>query len=113
MVLHVFSTGSLAATADVVTLDQVADGQTAVVIGVALDLDGRPVVAPWRTGTRARYQVVLATDAIRTGASALGDVSTVPVTIVLDRAGRPFARVPRQLRDGELDALVARAATSK
>lgn len=113
VVLHVFSTGSLAATADVVALDQVADAHTAVVIGVALDLDGRPVVAPWRTGTGARYQVALATDLVRGGASALGDVSTVPVTVVLDRAGRPVARVARQLRDGELAALVARAASSK
>ncbi len=113
VVLHVFATNSLDATGDVGSLDAIHDARRAVVIGVALDLDGRAVAAPWRAGTRARYLFALATDDVRAGRTALGDVSTVPITLVLDRAGRPVARVVHPLADGELDALVARAATSK
>lgn len=113
VVLHLFSTGSLAAAADVAQLDRIHDAHRAVVIGVALDLDGRPLVAPWRTGTSARYLIALATDLVRANSTDLGDVSTVPITIVLDRAGRQIARIERTLADDELDAVVARAAASK
>ncbi len=109
VVLHVFTTGSLAAAADVEQLEAAHEAKRAFVIGIALDLDGRALVAPWRDGSRVTYLVALADDRVRAGSSALGKIAEVPLTIVLDRAGRPVARVPRQLADGELDALIASA----
>jgi len=109
VVIHVFTTGSLAAASDVEQLEAAAAGKQAVVIGVALDLDGRALVAPWRTGSRVTYLVALADDAVRAGTSSLGAVPAVPITIVVDRAGRPVARLDRELAAGELDRLIARA----
>jgi hypothetical protein len=109
VVLHLFTTWSLAAQADVVALDGMVDRTGVVVIGLALDEEGYQLVAPWRTASQVRYQVALASDAVRAGSSPLGTIVVIPTTIVLDRAGRPVARVERQLASGELDALVARA----
>ena len=78
-------------------------------IGLALDEEGYQLVAPWRAASQVRYQVALASDAVRAGQSPLGPIAVVPTTIVLDRAGRPVARVERQLAAGELDALIDRA----
>src|SRR5262249_56536616 len=47
VVVHLFTLGSLAAAADVEQLQAVHAGHRAVVIAVALDADGRPLVAPW------------------------------------------------------------------
>jgi hypothetical protein len=109
VVLHLFTTWSLAAQADVVALDRMVDRTGVVVIGLALDEEGYQLVAPWRTASQVRYQVALASDAVRAGSSPLGPIAVIPTTIVLDRAGRPVARVERQLATGELDALVDRA----
>jgi hypothetical protein len=113
VVLHVFTTASLAAAADVDQLEAAWTAKRAVVIGVALDLDGRPLVAPWRAGSSVTYLVALADDAVRAGKSPLGAIDAVPITIVLDRRGRPVARIDRQLATGELDAVIAGAAAAK
>jgi hypothetical protein len=109
VVLHLFTTWSLAAQADVIALDRLVDRQDVVVVGLALDEEGYKLVAPWRTASQVRYQVALASDAVRAGSSPLGPIAVIPTTIVLDRAGRPVARVERQLAAGELEALVDRA----
>jgi hypothetical protein len=109
VVLHVFTTWSLAAQADVAALDPLVDRAGVVVIGIALDAEGYLLVAPWRTASKVRYQVALASAAMRDGQSALGVIAVMPTTIVLDRAGRPIARIERQLATGELGALVDRA----
>jgi hypothetical protein len=113
VVIHVFTTASLAAAADVDQLEAAAKAGRAIVIGVALDLDGRPLVAPWRAGSGVTYLVALADDAVRAGKSPLGTTTAVPITIVLDRRGRPVARIERQLAPGELDAIIAGAAASR
>jgi hypothetical protein len=110
LVVHVFTTGSLAASADVPQLEAASRSHQAEVVGIALDLDGRALVAPWRDGERVTYLIALADDAVRAGRSALGPVPTVPTTIVLDPLGRPVARIARGLGDGELARLIARAA---
>ncbi|HTJ45854.1 MAG TPA: TlpA disulfide reductase family protein [Kofleriaceae bacterium] len=110
VVLHVFTTGSLAAAADVDQLEAAATAKRAIVIGIALDLDGRALVAPWRTGSGVTYLVALADPRVRDGTSPLGAVTAVPMTIVLDRRGRPVARIERQLAAGELDTVIAGAA---
>jgi hypothetical protein len=109
VVLHVFTTWSLAAQADTGSLDPLVDRDGVVVVGIALDAEGYLLVAPWRTASKVRYQVALASAAIRDGQSALGAIAVVPTTIVLDRAGRPIARIERQLAAGEIRDLVDRA----
>jgi thiol-disulfide isomerase/thioredoxin len=116
VVLHVFTSWSLAAQADVPQLDQVAADHPddVAVIGVALDDDPRfDVLAAWRAGAGAHYLITVADDGIRSGQGPLGPVAMVPITIVLDRDGRRVARVERALTAGELPRLVAGALGSK
>jgi hypothetical protein len=108
VVLHVFTTWSLGATGDVPQLAEAhaRPGKQVVVIGIATDLEGYSVVSPWRSALGVRYLVALADDAFRAGESALGDVRSVPQTIVLDRSGAIARRIDRQLQDGELAAAI-------
>jgi hypothetical protein len=113
VVLHVFTTWSLAATADVPQIAE-ADAQAGVrAVGIALDPEGYAVVAPWRRALGVGYLVALADDELRAGRTALGRVAEVPVTIVLDRWGQLVRRIDRQLADGELAAVLAEAARDR
>jgi hypothetical protein len=106
VVLHVFTTWSLGATADVAQLTAVKDPFVAV-IGIALDLEGYAVVKPWRAALGVRYLVALADDDFRAGNSRLGRVAEVPTTIVLDPAGAITHWIARPLGDGELAAVLS------
>lgn len=106
VVLHVFTTWSLAAQAEVDALNNADADAAVVVIGIALDAEGHMLVAPWRSGAGVRYLIALADEPTRTGQSALGNVSAVPITIVLDGKGRIAARADRQLAAGELGAMI-------
>lgn len=107
VVLHFFATWDTVSNMDV---DQLrADAGDAEVIGVALDVDGRVLVAPWRDAMGVRYLIGLATPAVRAGQTVLGRIDKVPTTIVLDRRGVEIARVERGLAPGELSKLIARA----
>ncbi len=109
VVLHVFTTWSMAAQLDVEQL-ALADGAPDVaVVGIALDPDGRMLVAPWRAAGEVRYLIVLADDAVRAGRGALGPLPEVPTTFVLDDEGRITARVDGQLRASALARLIAAA----
>ncbi|MBZ0231878.1 MAG: redoxin domain-containing protein, partial [Deltaproteobacteria bacterium] len=57
VVLHVFTTWSLAAQAEVEALAAADAAEDVVVIGVALDAEGRTLVAPWRSGAGVAYLV--------------------------------------------------------
>ena len=109
VVLHVFTTWSLAAQAEVEALGAADAADDVVVIGIALDAEGRLLVAPWRNGADVRYLVTVADEPTRAGQSPLGPLPAVPITIVLDRAGRIAARADRQLTAAELDAMIATA----
>jgi hypothetical protein len=109
VVLHVFTTWSLAAQAEVEALSAADAAEDVVVVGIALDAEGRMLVAPWRSGAGVRYLVALADPATVAGQGPLGALPAVPITIVLDRAGRVAARADRQLAGGELDAMIAAA----
>jgi hypothetical protein len=109
VVLHAFTTWSLAAQADVESLAAADAAPDVVVVGVALDPEGRPLVAPWRSGAGARYLVTLGDAAVRDGTSTLGHISTVPTTIILDRAGRVFERIERALAPGEIESRLTAA----
>lgn len=109
VVLHVFTTWSVAAQLDVDQLVAIDAAPDVEVVGVALDADGRPLVAPWRAAAEVHYLIALADDVVRSGRGPLGPLPEVPTTIVLDPEGRIVARVARQLRPGELAKLVAAA----
>jgi cytochrome c biogenesis protein CcmG/thiol:disulfide interchange protein DsbE len=109
VVLHVFTTWSLAAQAEVEALSAADAAEDVVVVGIALDSEGRMLVAPWRSGAGVRYLVALADPATIAGQGPLGALPAVPITIVLDRAGRVAARADRQLAPGELDAMISSA----
>ncbi len=107
VVLHFFATWDTVSTLDVDQLRAAAGD--AEVIGVALDVNGRVLVAPWRDAMGVRYLIALATPAIQAGQTALGRIDKVPTTIVLDRHGVEIARVERGLAPKELSKLIARA----
>ncbi len=109
VVLHVFTTWSVAAQLDVEQLALADADADVAVIGVALDPDGRALVAPWRAAAEVGYVIGLADEAWRAGRGPLGAVPVVPTTIVLDDRGQVVHRVERQLRPGELAALVRSA----
>lgn len=109
VVVHVFATWSVAAQLDVEQLAAADLRPDVAVVGVALDPDGHALVAPWRAAASVHYLIALADDAVRAGTSPLGPVPEVPVTLVLDPAGRVVHRLARQLAPGELDRLVAGA----
>ncbi len=109
VVVHVFTTWSLAAQSELDALSIADADPEVVVIGLALDAEGRQLVAPWRAGAGVRYLIALADDAIRHGASGLGRLPAVPITIVLDRRGRVYTRVDETLGPGQLDAIVTAA----
>ncbi len=105
VVIHVFTTWSIEATGDAPLLDEADRADDVVVIGIALDLEGYAVVAPWRKALGVDYLIAVADDAFRTGGGPLGSVNAVPFTVILDRTGRIVKRIDRPLRDGDLDAV--------
>jgi len=113
VVLHLFTTWSLDANRDLPQLEEAARRDDTVVIGVILDLEGFRVALPWRKVAQVHYALALAGDELREGRTSLGKIDVVPTTVVLDRAGRPVARVTRPLADGELARLVRQAASSR
>ena len=108
VVVHVFTTWSMAATGDAAQLQaaQVAHPKDLAVIGIALDDEGRTLVAPWRHALGVTYLIALADPIFKSGQSALGGFPSVPSTLVLDRTGRVVQRIDRQLADGELAKLL-------
>ncbi len=109
VVIHAFTTWSVAAQLDVEQRGAAGAADDVVVVGLALDADGRVLVAPWRAAGDVTYLVALADDAIRAGRSVLGPLPEVPTTFVLDGEGRIVTRVERQLGPGELARLIAAA----
>ena len=106
VVLHVFTTWSLGATGDVDQLIPADQRDDTVVIGISLDLEGYQLINPWRRALGVKYLIAVADDQLRAGGSALGAVSSVPITIILDRRGRIARRIDRQLARGELARLI-------
>lgn len=109
VVLHAFTTWSMAAQADVEQLVEAhRDNSHRVhVIGLALDPDGYRLVAPWRRAMHVPYLITLATEAVRAGRSALGRIAEVPTTVVLGADGAVVARVDGQLAPRQLRELLA------
>jgi hypothetical protein len=110
IVVHCFTTWSMAAQLDIEQLVSVhtAYDENVIVIGVALDPNGYQLVSPWRKATRAPYLIALAGDVVRAGDSSLGRIAEVPTTLVIARDGTVAKRIIGPLRAGQLDSLIAR-----
>lgn len=96
VVIAFVTTGSLPSQAQVDFLVAMAqhDGDAVHYAIVALEPpENRELVELYRKALHVPFPVAMADDAIRMGAGPFGDVTTVPVTVVLDRAGRVVARV--------------------
>ena len=67
--------------------------------------ENRELVALYKKALSIPFPVALADSQTVAGASAFGDVSTVPVTVLLDRAGRLVWRIEgRVAKSGEMRA---------
>jgi hypothetical protein len=117
-VVNFFTTGSDDALLLVDALAAVDEGWTAYgvrVVGVALDANA-DLVGPYVAGARIPYTVLLATADVREGRSALGPVYAVPLTLVLDAAGRirfyHYGIVKLPVLETELDRLRVEATAS-
>lgn len=109
VVLHAFASFATTSHTDVEQLSALYEQRPrdVEVIGISFDQD-RKFIRPWRHAVGAAYVVVLASDEVRMGHTALGKISEVPVTIVLDRRGRVARTIARPLRPGELDPIVSK-----
>jgi hypothetical protein len=90
-VLAFFTTGSIPAQAQINFLLAMAAHDAAEVNYAAVSLDpgeNRVFVELYRNSLHIPFPVAMADTATRAGEGAFGDVSAVPVTVVLDRAGR-------------------------
>lgn len=108
VVIHLFTTWSLAAQQDVLQLIDAARhyGDLIQIIGIALDPDGYRLVAPWRTANQIPYLVGLGSSELIAGRSPLGKVTEVPATLILDPAGAIAHRIARPMVPGELTPLL-------
>jgi len=90
-VLAFVDTGSLPSQAQVDFLVAMAknDGQKVNYVAVALEAaENRELVEIYRKSLGVPFPMALADPSTKSGGGPFGDVTAVPVTIVLDRAGR-------------------------
>lgn len=108
VVLHFFTTYSLAAQNDVPQLIAAHErhGDELTIIGVALDLDGYRLVSPWRTASGVTYLVALGSTDLMEGRSSLGRIVQVPTTVIVDRDSSLLERIDGALRPGQLAELL-------
>jgi len=107
------TTGSLPSQAQVDFLVAMArnDADRVNYAAIALDSDEqRELVEMYAKALSIPFPVALADDRTRAGASAFGDVSAVPVTVLLDRIGRVVWRVDgRVAKSAEIRAAIRSA----
>jgi len=82
------------------------------VIGVAMDPgEGRPrrrVVEEFCALANLTFDVVLATDAVGAGDTELGEIPTIPATVIFGRDSRPVASATGLFHESELEELLDR-----
>ncbi len=110
VVLHLFTTWSLVAQADLIQLTDASRryGDRVTIIGIALDPTGYRVVSAWRRATRVPYMVAIPGPGLREGQSMLGRVRAEPTTVVLRRSGSIAERMDGPLAAGQLAKVLAR-----
>ncbi|MGH7437436.1 MAG: TlpA family protein disulfide reductase [Polyangiaceae bacterium] len=103
-VLVFVTTGSLMAQAQVDYLVAMAgrDGGAVNYLLVAVETrDNRELVDLYRKTLKVSFPVAVVEPASATAAGGFGDVTAVPVTVVLDRAGRPVLRTEARVAKSE------------
>jgi hypothetical protein len=109
VVLHFFTTWSLAAQVDVGELRRAADGMppgAMTIVGVGMDPDGPKLLRPWKKAVGAAWEITVPSDELAAGQSGLGRIQVVPTTVVLDGGGRIAWRHEGGLPPGELPRVV-------
>ena len=113
VVLHFFATfdGPSQASASVLERLHVTHQHQGVrVVGVAMDPDvgggRRAMVETYAALNNLSFDIVLASDELGEGGTAVGRIPAIPATVVVDREGQPTASSVGVLRWGELEALV-------
>lgn len=109
LVVHFFTTWSVAASLDVAELRRTRAevGEALAVVGVGLDPEGYKFVAPWRDAEQVEWMVALPTPQLTSGHTVFGNVmAVVPSTVVVDRQGRIAWSRRGQLARGELAKVV-------
>jgi hypothetical protein len=110
VVLHLFTTWSVAAQADVEQLLAAHDAYSdddLVIVGIGMDVDGYDLVSPWRSANSIPYLIGVATEAMHRGQSPLGKISQVPTTIVIDRRGTVVRHIHGPLSAEQLPGLIS------
>ena len=72
------------------------------VVGIALDREGRRLIAPWVAATRPPYPVLVGGAEVAAGRTAFGPIPAVPTVLILDREGRPRQGASGLVTAGEL-----------
>jgi hypothetical protein len=80
------------------------------IVGVAMDpgedrIRGR-VVEAFCALANLTFDIVLASDSVGRGETELGEIPTIPATVIFNRAGEPVASVAGRFRDEELEELL-------
>ncbi len=78
-------------------------------VAVGMDLEGAKVLGPFAQGYVKTLPVVVADDALRSGATPFGRVQTLPSTVILDRQGRVVVAWPGLANVDEVREQVERA----
>ena len=106
LVLHVASTASLDAQADVEELRQARERRPELaLVEMVYDEGGDRLALPWAYASAIDWVVVLPTAEVRSGQSALGPIAVVPTTFFLDAQGRVVWRWQGALRGRLLSSL--------
>lgn len=103
-VLTFVTTGSLPAQAQVDYLVVMAshDGDLTNYAVVALDpRENRELVELYRKALKVPFPMAMADNLARSGSGPFGDVTAVPVTLVLDRLGRIVTRIDGRVAKSE------------
>lgn len=116
VVVHVFTTWSIASDEDVAELRaaRALAPDEVVLVSLGLDPDGAALLLPWRDAVGCDWPVAMPTQDVLAGESALGDVmALVPRTAVLDRRGRVAWSHEGVLTPGALPRVVRDALARK
>jgi hypothetical protein len=113
LVLHVATTASLDAQADVEELRRTRDQRPDIaLLEIVFDEGGSPLAMPWANASGIDWAVALPTAQVRSGQSPLGAIEVIPTTFVADRQGvlvwRWQGALPRGKLVAEIDATLGR-----
>jgi hypothetical protein len=113
VVIHVFTPDepSLATDVDQLSALHHEAEDEVVVLGIALEPGGYPIVSAWRRGMQVDYLIAVVTEPEELHSANLAPLSILPTTIILDAQGRLMHRLDRALEPGELRRLVVTSKT--